>query len=103
MTRILINQNYGGFCLSKKAMERLCELGSEVAIQYIRDTEEFEDCNFPPIKRDDPLLIQVFDELGVETDNDGDLKIVEIPDDVEWVLQEYDGREWIAEKHRTWY
>jgi hypothetical protein len=30
------------------------------------------------------------------------LKVVEIPDDVEWTIKEYDGDEWIAEKHRTW-
>jgi hypothetical protein len=30
------------------------------------------------------------------------LKIVEIPGDIEWLVQEYDGAEWIAEKHRTW-
>ena len=29
-------------------------------------------------------------------------KIVEIPADVEWQIQEYDGMEWVAEKHRTW-
>ena len=36
--------------------------------------------------------------------NDGysELKVVEIPDDVEYDIQEYDGNEWVAEKHRTW-
>ena len=28
---------------------------------------------------------------------------VEIPDDVEWQIEEYDGTEHISEKHRTWY
>jgi hypothetical protein len=31
-----------------------------------------------------------------------ELKVVEIPDDVEWQIEEYDGLEWVAEKHRTW-
>ncbi len=31
-----------------------------------------------------------------------ELKIVEIPDDVEWVIEEYDGIEWVSEKHRVW-
>lgn len=31
-----------------------------------------------------------------------DLKIVEIPDDVEWVIEEYDGIEYVSEVHRTW-
>ena len=30
------------------------------------------------------------------------LKIVEIPDDVKWIVEEYDGIELIAEVHRTW-
>jgi len=30
------------------------------------------------------------------------LKIVEIPDDVNWYIEEYDGNEWVAERHRTW-
>ena len=30
------------------------------------------------------------------------LKIIEIPDDVDWIIEEYDGNEWVAEKHRTW-
>ena len=30
------------------------------------------------------------------------LKVVEIPADVDWQICEYDGLEWIAEKHRTW-
>jgi hypothetical protein len=28
--------------------------------------------------------------------------VIEIPDDVEWEVEEYDGLEWVAEKHRTW-
>lgn len=39
----------------------------------------------------------------VEEGLDPDLKIVEIPDDVEWEINSDDFREWIAEKHRVWY
>jgi hypothetical protein len=31
-----------------------------------------------------------------------ELKVVEIPDGVEWSIHEYDGSEWVAEAHRTW-
>ena len=31
-----------------------------------------------------------------------ELKIVDIPEDVDWYIEEYDGREWVAERHRTW-
>jgi len=54
-------------------------------------------------ERDNPLLIQVVEELGAAANGRcADLKIVEIPDDVEWTIEEYDGLEHIAEKHRTW-
>ena len=53
--------------------------------------------------RNDPVLVQVVEELGRNADGrHAELKIVEIPDDVEWQIQEYDGLEWIAEVHRTW-
>lgn len=55
------------------------------------------------VARDDPVLIQVIEELGKDADGrHASLKIVEIPDDVEWQIEEYDGSEWIAEVHRTW-
>lgn len=50
-----------------------------------------------------PILVSVVEELGDEADGEyAELKIVEIPDDVEYEISEYDGREHIAEKHRTW-
>lgn len=31
-----------------------------------------------------------------------EIKIVDVPDDVDWTIADYDGAEWVAEKHRTW-
>lgn len=48
-------------------------------------------------------LIELVEKLGEKANGDfADLVIVEIPDDVEWQIEEYDGNEHIAEKHRTW-
>ena len=56
-----------------------------------------------PDKRDDPALVEVVEELGDAANGQlARLEIVEIPDDVEWQIEEYDGIEWVAEKHRTW-
>ena len=53
--------------------------------------------------RDDPALIKVVEELGESAGGEfAKLKIVEIPDDVEWEISEYDGWETIEEKHRSW-
>lgn len=63
-----------------------------------------EDGYLRRIDRDDPDLIEVVEELGVEEASGklAELKIVEVPDDVDWEVKEYDGKEWVAEKHRTW-
>jgi hypothetical protein len=48
-------------------------------------------------------LIAVIEEMGDLADGRySSLKIVEVPDDMEWEVDEYDGKEWVAEKHRVW-
>ena len=55
------------------------------------------------IERNDPDLVAVVEELGSVADGRcASLRVVEIPDGVEWEIDEYDGIEHIAEKHRTW-
>lgn len=50
-----------------------------------------------------PLLIQVVEELGQDANGRfASLEVVEIPDDVEWQIREYDGSEEVEEKHRSW-
>ena len=53
--------------------------------------------------RTDPVLIRVVEQMGGAADGScAELKVIEIPDDVDWEICEYDGNEHIAEKHRTW-
>ncbi len=55
------------------------------------------------IERNDSALIQVIEELGEDANGEyAQLEIVDIPDDVKWQIDEYDGAEWVAEVHRTW-
>ncbi len=55
------------------------------------------------IQRDDPTLISVIGELKKKANGKhATLKVIKIPDGVEWEVEEYDGYEHIAEKHRTW-
>lgn len=94
MQRIVINKCFGGFGLSKKAIDL-----------YKTKTEMEDDFNLyaHDIERDDPILIEVIEELGEEANGAcAELKIVEIPDDVKWEIEEYDGIEWVSEVHRTW-
>lgn len=53
--------------------------------------------------RTHPLLIRVVEELGEAADGPhAQLAIVEVPDGAEWHIHDYDGREHVAENHRTW-
>jgi len=56
------------------------------------------------LKRDDPDLVAILEEHGPDiiSGSCAYLEIVEIPDDVEWEIDEYDGMESIHEKHRVW-
>lgn len=90
--KIVINRCFGGFGLSEKALE-----------EYKTRKGIDEKIWSWGINRDDPDLIDIVENMG-KAANSGfaKLKIVEIPDDVEWEISEYDGLEHIAEKHRTW-
>ena len=93
MTKIVINTCHGGFGLSSKAESKYKELAG------------ITDPNFYSrrIPRDDEHLIAVVELMGAEASNKySDLKIVDVPDDVNWYVEEYDGKEWVAERHRTW-
>jgi hypothetical protein len=78
-------------------------LFSTVPPEEITDSRDwyFSDSSF---ERDDTDLIQVVKELGEDeaSGNLASLKVVEVPDDIRWAIEEYDGIEWIAEAHKTW-
>jgi hypothetical protein len=93
MTKIVINTCYGGFGLSESSLE-----------DY-KKRKNITDENFYhwDIPRDCPHLVAMVEEGG--TDVDGiysELKVVDVPDDVNWFIHEYDGMEHVAERHRTW-
>ena len=53
--------------------------------------------------RSDQVLVRIVEEMGAAANGDhASLKVVEVPDDAEWEISEYDGNEHIAETHRTW-
>jgi hypothetical protein len=55
------------------------------------------------IERNDPVLVQVVEQLGKAAWGDySELKVVEVPDGVDWYIDEYDGKERVAETHRVW-
>ena len=113
---IVINITEGSrFSLSKKAIDLYLELAGikyTLEPQLDRDTQNKlgskiivndKQWDVHYIDRDDPALVNVIRRLGIESyGNDSELKIIEVPANVQWYIDEYDGREWVAEKHRIW-
>ena len=85
--KIVINTCYGCYGLSKKAQEIL---GTNCEFEYAND-------------RTNPNLVKCVEELG--TDASGiyaELQVIEIPDDIDYYIDDYDGAEWVSEVHRIW-
>ena len=130
--KVVVNRCFGGFGLSDKAVERYGELigkkincytdsndgkyykskdGGKLLNHFLfsdKDVvsrKEADGLYFScyDLKRDDPVLVQVVEELGEEANSWASaLEVVEIPDDVDWKIDDYDGQESIHEKHRSW-
>ena len=93
MPKIVINTCYGGFGLSEESLE---EYKSRKGIT----DENFYHWDIP---RDCPDLVAMVEEGGTDVDDIySELKVVNVPDDVNWFIHEYDGMEHVAERHRTW-
>ena len=90
--KIAINTCYGGFGLSKEAYEFLGMTWDRFGYAYNSDE-----------KRTDPKLIECIETLGEKANGSCvSLKVIDIPDDVNWTISEYDGREAVEEVHRVW-
>ena len=91
--KVVINNCHGGFDLSSEA-KGLCLSRGITEAQIAADEKEM---------RSDPILVGVVEELGERASDFGsELLVVEIPDGIDWQIENYDGWEWIAEAHRTW-
>ena len=109
--KIVINTCYGGFGLSDKAILRYAELKRIILYRHLSENHFYNSPDFTEetyfslydIPRDSVELVQAVEELKEESNGGfSKLKVVEVPDDVDWTIEEYDGLEWVAEVHRTW-
>ena len=112
--QIVINSQFGGFSLSRQAFLELRKRKNKHAKAEPDIGEKWDDGSIRPknglsdffcrdIPRDDPDLIAVVRQLGEGANGQcANLTIIKIPDNVDWVVEEYDGSEWVAEKHKTW-
>ena len=91
--KVVINTCFGGFSLSELACETYARERGILRSEF----SQYE------LERDDPTLVAVVEQLGNKANASySKLKVVEIPADVKYTIEEYDGSEWIAEVHRTW-
>lgn len=101
MTKIVYNKCYGGFGLSKKAVELYFQLkgwGLVVVMDeygWPRYYHNNGDHFYPrDLERDDPILAQVVEELGDEANGDySELAIRELQAGTRYRIDEYDGNE----------
>ena len=95
MTKIVYNACYGGFGLSDKAINRYWELKGEKGPEYWYTGD---------LERDDPILVQVVEELGEEANGMfAALQIEELEVGTRYRIDEYDGYESVeTESDYSW-
>ena len=91
--KVVVNRTFGGFKIPEKLVD---ELGWYCV--YFKGDEDDPDYNAHTA----PDLIEALERMTQNGENIWPLEIVEIPDDVVWYIEDYDGKEWIHEKHRVW-
>ncbi len=116
--KVVINKCWGDFGLSQEAYKKLNEYGIPIVDypstnagerviyrggELAGSTTELWNMWLDD-DRTNPLLVKVVEELGDAANNEpySKLKVVEIPDDVDYYIDENDGMESIHEEHRIW-
>lgn len=94
MQKVVINRSYGGFGLS------------DIAKAYYAVLKGINISDVPSnfsIKRNDTALVKTVLDLGKKANGRfASLQVIEIPDDVKYEIDDYDGMETIHEVHRSW-
>ena len=118
--KVVINVCFGGFSISREAALFMAKLGNRQAQAELKHYGT--NCEGTPLPdgflfygfgysrnftkgypRDCPDLVSAVEALGKDASGkSSELKVVEIPNDIEWYISEYDGVETVEEKHRSW-
>jgi hypothetical protein len=86
--KIAINKSHGGFNISEAAEEFIIQKSGA-------NWNGSRTCEF---------LVQAIEELQDKAAGSySQLRVIVIPDDINYIIEDYDGAEWIAEAHRTWH
>ena len=106
--KVVLNKDYGGFGLSKMALDILVERGITLE-KYDNGHESrwFSNRSFgiesdnEDMYRTDERLVAVVEELDMDAnDQFASLEIVDMPDRItDWYIEDYDGYERMHEEH----
>lgn len=115
--KIVVNTCFGGFSISLEAAKFMAARGNKTALDELEDYYLKEHKNFCDswygygfvegsngYERTDPDLVAAVETLGSKeaSGSMAALTVQEIPDGIDWYIDEYDGIETIHEKHRSW-
>ena len=105
--KVVINGCFGGFSISKRAAEFMAARGNVTAKAELAEDGEFYGYGYSGgndgYDRTDPDLVAAVEELGVSASGScAELRVVAIPDGIEWEISDYDGLESVEECHRSW-
>lgn len=85
--KVVLNKCWGGFDLSKEAKDLFVK----------------RNVSKSPLTRDNPILVQIVEELGERANGrNAYLEIVEIPANMEYVIDDDDGWETLHQKVKEW-
>ena len=95
IVKVVYNYSYGGFELSRQAVEWMAKRGHPAAIEYLKDNPERIDRGWlwpdpDKLPRHDPLLVEVVEELGEDA---GETLVVAEIGGNKYYITEHDGLE----------
>lgn len=108
--KVVINACFGGWSMSEEA-------GNELGIVFkptvlsngaVLNSPMWRSVSLYQLEekgysRTHPKVVEVVERMGEKASGCfSKLTVIDIPDDVEWEVEEYDGYERIDEVHRTW-
>lgn len=106
--KVVLNKKHGGFGISKECAERMAELGCQHAAAELKQWDKWSGGGYVEgfdfgYNRENPYLAQAVEELGDKANSRfSKLVVVDIPDGIEYEIDEYDGYETAREVHRSW-
>lgn len=108
--KIVLNKCFGGFAISKEAAEFMAKNGCERAKKELEHSKKGNWYGYGYVAGMDGSYDRTSEHLilAVETlkekanGSSASLRVIEIPDGIDYYINEYDGVESVHERHRSW-